>query len=208
VNDVGRWLPLLAGSYLLGSISFSLAAVWLLRRVDVRTVGSGNPGATNVLRAAGRWPALVVLLLDLGKGLVPVQLAKRLEAPAAVVAGVAFAAVLGHVFPLYFGFRGGKGVATGFGAFLALEPLAAAAALAVFVALVAATRYVSLASMAGAATVPIAAWAFARLGWTPPPSPATLAFTLATLAIIVWRHRDNLRRLREGGERRLGRSAR
>ena len=208
MNGASRWLPLLASAYLVGSLSFSLAAVWLLRRVDVRTLGSGNPGATNVLRAAGRWPALAVLMLDIAKGLLPVQFAKRLEAPAAIVAGVAFAAVLGHVFPLYFGFRGGKGVATGFGAFLALVPLAAAAALAVFVALVAVTRYVSVASMVGAATVPLAAWLFARAGWTSPISAGTLAFTLATLATILWRHGDNLRRLREGRERRLGRSSR
>lgn len=203
-----RWLPLVVAAYLVGSLSFSLAAVWLLRRVDLRTVGSGNPGATNVLRAAGRWPALVVLLLDIAKGLVPVQLAKRFEAPAVVVAGVAFAAVLGHVFPLYFGFRGGKGVATGFGAYLALFPLAAAAAIVTFVGVVLATRYVSLASLAGAATVPLAAWLFARLGWTPPASPAMLALTLATSALIFLRHRDNLRRLRAGSERRLGRDSR
>jgi glycerol-3-phosphate acyltransferase PlsY len=203
-----RWLALVAGSYLLGSLSFSVAAVWLLRRVDVRTVGSGNPGATNVLRAAGRWPALVVLLLDIGKGLVPVQLAKRLEAPAAVVAGVAFAAVLGHVYPLYFGFRGGKGVATGFGAYLGLFPLAAAAAIVVFVGVVFATRYVSLASLAGAATVPLAAWLMARAGWSPPVSPAMLALALATSGLIFVRHRDNLSRLLAGGERRLGGSRR
>jgi len=199
-----RWIPLVAAAYLVGSLSFSVAAVWLLRRVDVRTLGSGNPGATNVLRAAGRWPALVVLLLDIGKGLVPVQLAKRLEAPAAVVVGVAFAAVLGHVFPLYFGFRGGKGVATGFGAFLALFPLAAAAAIVVFVAVVLVTRYVSLASLSGAVTVPLAAWLFARAGWSPPVSPAMLALALATSGLIFLRHRDNLRRLRSGDERRLG----
>lgn len=201
------WLPLLGGAYLVGSLSFSLAAVWLVRRVDVRTVGSGNPGATNVLRAAGRWPALVVLLLDLGKGLLPVQLAKRLEAPSAIVAGVAFAAVLGHVFPIYFGFRGGKGVATGFGAFLGLVPLAAAMALLVFLFVALTTRYVSVASLVGAASVPVAAWSLSRVGWTPPLESATLALTLATLALIVWRHRDNLRRLRSGTERRLGRSA-
>ena len=199
-----RWLPLLAASYLVGSLSFSLLVVWLLRRVDVRTVGSGNPGATNVLRAAGRWPALAVLLLDIAKGLVPVQLARRLEAPAGVLAGVAFAAVLGHVYPLYFGFRGGKGVATGFGAFLALLPLAAGCGLAVFLVTAAVTRYVSLASLVGAVSVPVAAWTLAVGGWTMPLSPPTLVLTVATVGLIFLRHRPNLRRLAAGNERRLG----
>jgi acyl phosphate:glycerol-3-phosphate acyltransferase len=201
-----RWLPLIMASYLVGSLSFSLLAVWLLRRVDLRSVGSGNPGATNVLRAAGSWPALAVLLLDIAKGLVPVQIAKRLEAPTGVVAGVAFAAVVGHVFPLYFGFRGGKGVATGFGAFVGLFPLAAGMALVAFVATAFATRYVSVASLVGAATVPAAAWLLGRGGWTSPASRPELAFAIATAALIFARHRSNLRRLAAGAERHLGES--
>jgi glycerol-3-phosphate acyltransferase PlsY len=204
---VTRWLGLVVASYLVGSLSFSLLVVWVLRRVDVRTVGSGNPGATNVLRAAGRWPALAVLLLDIAKGVVPVQLAKRLEAPAGVVAGVAFAAVVGHVYPLYFGFRGGKGVATGFGAFLALLPLAAGISLVLFAATAVATRYVSVASLVAAAAVPVAAWVLARAGWTSPVPVPVLGFAVATTALIFLRHGANLRRLRAGNERRLGRGA-
>lgn len=199
-----RWPVLVVSAYLIGSISFSLLVVHLLRRVDLRTVGSGNPGATNVLRAAGRWPALAVLMLDIAKGLVPVQLAKRLEASPTVVAGVALAAVLGHVYPIYFGFRGGKGVATGFGAFLGLFPLAAGAALAVWIAAVLVTRYVSLASLLGAAAVPIAAWGMGRLGWSSAPQPSALALATATLVVIFLRHRSNLQRLLAGDERRLG----
>ncbi|MEO7793688.1 MAG: glycerol-3-phosphate acyltransferase, partial [Thermoanaerobaculia bacterium] len=86
-----HWLELIAGSYLLGSCSFSLAVVWLLQRADVRKLGSGNAGATNVLRAAGRWPALLVLLLDIGKGILPVRLARALGAPGEIVAAAAFA---------------------------------------------------------------------------------------------------------------------
>ena len=130
-------------------------------------MGSGNAGATNVLRAAGRWPALLVLLLDISKGIVPVRVARALGAPTEVVAAAAFAVVVGHVFPLFFGFRGGKGVATGFGALVALLPLAAGTAMAVFALAVVATRYVSLGSVLAAAALPVLAVLFSRLGWSP-----------------------------------------
>lgn len=199
-----RWVALVLGSYLLGSISFSLAIVWFLRRTDVRTLGSGNAGATNVLRAAGRWPALLVLLLDIGKGVVPVRAARALEAAPEVVAGAALAAMLGHVFPVFFGFRGGKGVATGFGALASLFPLAGGVALSTFVAVVFLTRYVSLGSIAGALSVPIAALLIARAGWSVPLSRAELALAGSASALILFKHRENVRRLWNGTERRLG----
>jgi glycerol-3-phosphate acyltransferase PlsY len=201
---VSRWAPLLAASYLVGSVSFSLIVVWLLRRVDLRTLGSGNAGATNVLRTSGRWPALVVLALDIGKGLVPVRVARQLEAPIEIVAGAALAAVLGHVFPLFFGFRGGRGVATGFGAFVGLFPLAAGASLLLFVALVLLTRYVSLGSVVAALAVPGFAALFARLGWTAPAPPVALALGVATAGVVVLMHAENVRRLLRGTEHRLG----
>jgi glycerol-3-phosphate acyltransferase PlsY len=203
-----RWAGLLAASYLLGSVSFSLVVVWALRRIDLRTLGSGNAGATNVLRASGRWPALLVLLLDIGKGVVPVRVAQQLGAPAEVAAGAGLAAIVGHVFPVFFGFRGGKGVATASGVFLALVPLAAGSALVVFVALVAATRYVSLGSIAAAATVPLLAAAYARFGLAPPLTPVTLALLVSAAATVLFRHRANLARLRAGTERRLGQRSR
>ncbi len=199
-----RWVPLFLGSYLLGSIAFSLVVVWLLQRADVRTLGSGNAGATNVLRTAGRWPALLVLLLDIGKGIVPVRVARALEAPPEIVAGAAFAAMLGHVFPVYFGFRGGKGVATGFGALVSLFPLAGGLALLAFLAVVVASRYVSLGSLVAALAVPPAAWMFARLGWAAPVTRVELAIACACSLLVVSKHRSNLRRLLAGGERRLG----
>jgi glycerol-3-phosphate acyltransferase PlsY len=199
-----RWLGLIAASYLLGSLSFSLAVVWLLQRADVRKMGSGNAGATNVLRAAGRWPALLVLLLDISKGIVPVRVARALGAPTEVVAAAAFAVVVGHVFPLFFGFRGGKGVATGFGALVALLPLAAGSAMAVFALTVLMTRYVSLGSLLAAATLPVLAVLFARLGWSPALSGSALALTCACAGLVVFRHSDNLKRLFSGTERRLG----
>jgi len=203
---VSGWPWLLGGAYLAGSLSFSLLVVWLLLRIDVRTVGSGNAGATNVLRAAGRWPALLVLLLDIAKGIVPVQVAKRLGAPASVVAATAFAVLLGHVYPLYFGFRGGKGVATGFGAFVALFPLAAVSALLLFAIVVAATRYVSVGSLIAAASVPLFAWNLAKRQMVDEVSGPAMAWTVGMVALIAWRHRKNLARLHAGTERRLGRS--
>lgn len=200
----GRWALLLAGSYLLGSLSFSLMVVWLLQRADVRRMGSGNAGATNVLRTAGRSPALVVLALDIGKGIVPVHVARALGAPPEIVALAALAVILGHVFPLFFGFRGGKGVATGFGALLWLFPLAGAVAIMIFFALVIATRYVSLGSIAAAATLPLFAWGFGRIGWAPPPTPGALAAACAASGVVLLRHAGNLGRLLAGTERRLG----
>jgi glycerol-3-phosphate acyltransferase PlsY len=206
---VTRWVAVIAGSYLLGSVSFSLLVVWLLERVDLRTVGSGNPGATNVLRTSGRWPALLVLLLDIAKGIAPVEVTRRLGGSAEVQAGAALAAIVGHVFPVWFGFRGGKGVATGFGAFVALFPLAGTLALGIFLALVFATRYVSVGSVAAALAVPPIAWELGRLGWAPPRSATTLALAWLCTALVVFRHLPNLRRLATGTERRLGeRSAR
>ena len=199
-----RWFGVVAGSYLLGSFSFSLAVVWLLQRADVRKVGSGNAGATNVLRAAGRWPALLVLLLDISKGIVPVRVARALGAPAEIVAAAAFAVVVGHVFPLYFGFRGGKGVATGFGALVALLPLAACAAVTIFVATVMTTRYVSLGSVLAAASLPVLAVLFARLGWSAVLPGGALALTCGCAGLVLLRHAENLKRLVAGTERRLG----
>lgn len=200
----GRWIGLVAGSYLLGSLSFSLAVVWLLQRADVRNLGSGNAGATNVLRTAGRWPALLVLLLDIAKGIVPVRAARALGAPAEIVAAAAFAVVVGHVFPVFFGFRGGKGVATGFGALLALLPLVACAAAVTFAVVVMATRYVSLASVSAAVALPALALLFARLGWTAPVPGSVLAFACGCASLVLLRHSGNLRRLAAGKERRLG----
>ena len=203
-----RWAALVFGSYLLGSLSFSLVVVWLLQRADVRRIGSGNAGATNVLRAAGRWPALLVLALDIAKGIVPVRVSRALGAPPEIAAAAALAVVLGHVFPLFFGFRGGKGVATGFGALLQLFPLSGVAAVVIFLALVIATRYVSLGSIAAAASLPLSAWWFGRAGWASEPSPAVLALAIATVGVVLVRHAGNFRRLFAGTERRLGEARR
>lgn len=186
----------LVGGYLLGSIPFSY---WVARRFgvsDVRKVGSGNVGATNVMRTAGRTAGLLAFGLDALKGATASVLALRLEPGGALPAWAAVGAVLGHMFPVWLGFRGGKGVATGAGAFLPLAPLAAAAGVAAFGLVLATFRYVSLASIAGAAVLAAAAWFAAS-------RPVAVA-AAGLAALIAWKHRGNLERLARGTERRIG----
>ncbi len=199
-----RALSVVLAAYLIGSIPFSYLIVWLARRTDVRTVGSGNVGATNVLRAAGRLPGALALALDAGKGVATVIAARRLGQPETVVAAAALAVVLGHVFPLFLRFRGGKGVATAAGALGSLSPAALLLSAVVFVALVAWWRYVSLGSVAAVASFPFFLWLHAAIGGQRRPHPAVLACAAATAALILVKHRGNLARLRAGTERRLG----
>jgi glycerol-3-phosphate acyltransferase PlsY len=182
--------------YALGSIPF---AFLLTRRggVDLRHTGSGNLGAANVMRTSGTALAVIVLALDAAKGAVAVLVATRLSASlfAPAVAGVG--AVLGHVYPAWLRFRGGKGVATTFGVFAVLAPMAAAACLAAFVLTVWITRYVSLGSvMSTAALAPVAYLSDA-------PSHVVMA-ALTSAVIVVERHRSNIARLQAGTERRIG----
>lgn len=197
-------LALIAGAYLLGSVSFGYLVVWLLRGVDVRSLGSGNPGATNVLRIAGPVPALAVLLLDLGKGGAMILVGRWLGAPDTVLGLAAVAAVVGHVLPLYFGFRGGKGVATTFGAAACLSPGGAVLAALVFILVVGWKRYVSLGSIAAAGSFPMLVYLGGRAGWFEAPGTALLLSAAALGALVVLRHRDNIERLLAGVERKLG----
>lgn len=197
-------LALVLGAYLLGSVSFSFLIVKLKEGRDVRKVGSGNAGATNVLRASGPGAAVLALVLDLTKGIAAVLGTRLLEAPPQVVSGAAFAVVLGHVFPVFLGFRGGKGVATSAGALGALEPLAMLATLLVFLAVVGWKRYVSLGSIVAAMVFPLLAWAGHRLGKMPDVTPSTVIASAAIAALVLFRHRSNLVRLRRGSEPRLG----
>ena len=199
------WAALLAGSYLLGSISWSYLIVYWHDGVDIRTVGSGNAGATNVLRVSGLGPALGALALDVGKGVAAVTAAALLDAPGAVAGSAALAVVLGHALPVYHGFRGGKGVATALGALLGLAPLPTALAVLAFLAVTLSTRYVSVGSMTGVALFPPLAYLCGRLGWTEEPAPWLLGGTAAIAALVIFKHHDNLRRLRDGDEAKLGR---
>jgi len=190
---------LVVGGYLLGSVSFAL---WLVRwrtGSDIRTVGSGNAGATNVLRAHGKGLAVAVALLDIGKGTAAVLLVRLVTADPRYAAAAGLAAVLGHVFPLFSGFRGGKGVATAVGAFLALAPLAMVICLAVFLLIVAVSRYVSLGSVVAIVLLPPAA------GLLSHAPRAVVVAAAATALVVVFKHVDNLKRLARGEERKLGR---
>jgi acyl phosphate:glycerol-3-phosphate acyltransferase len=189
-------IAVVAVAYLLGSIPFSFL-VARARGVDVRTVGSGNVGATNVMRSVGRVAGLFAFVLDFGKGIAAAQLGRWVEPQSPLPALCAVVAVLGHMYPVWLRFRGGKGVATGAGAFLPLLPTATLSALAVFAVVLAFTRYVSLASIAG--TLVLAFSAF-LLG-----APGPVVRAAAGLALlIVWKHRANLQRIAHGTENRLG----
>ncbi|MGZ5429687.1 MAG: glycerol-3-phosphate 1-O-acyltransferase PlsY [Thermoanaerobaculia bacterium] len=194
-----RELACLVAAYLLGSISFAIVLVRVFRGVDVRHEGSGTAGATNVLRTSGKRLATLTMLLDIGKGALAVLLMQAVTYDPRWLGAAACAAVLGHVFPVWFGFRGGKGVATAIGGFSVLCPLAVLAVMAVFVAVVAATRLVSLGSITAACLLPLAM----RLLFHA-PDPEVAAASAVTILLIV-SHRANIRRLLEGTERRLGR---
>jgi glycerol-3-phosphate acyltransferase PlsY len=187
---------LLVVAYLLGSLPFGL---WLARSegVDLRATGSGNIGATNVLRTTGRLLAAVVVALDSAKGVLAVGMARLLSGEIEVMVGCAVAVVVGHMWPIFAGFRGGKGVATAAGAWALVTPVAVVWSVVVFASMVATTRYVSAGSVAAAAVVPIVTTLLDGR-----PSTSTGALVLAVL--IIWRHRSNLSRLAKGTESRIG----
>jgi glycerol-3-phosphate acyltransferase PlsY len=190
---------LVVAAYLIGSLSFALLLVrWKTGR-DIRTEGSGNAGATNVMRSHGKALGIAVGVLDIAKGALPVLLVRQVTADPRYAAAAGFAAILGHVFPVYSGFRGGKGVATAIGAFLVLAPLAALVSVAVFVVVVALSRYVSLGSIVAMVLLP----PIAGLLFHAPE--AILIAAAATAVLVVFKHLDNLKRLARGEERKLGR---
>ncbi|MDX1604660.1 MAG: glycerol-3-phosphate 1-O-acyltransferase PlsY [Candidatus Competibacterales bacterium] len=193
-------IALIVGAYLLGSIASAIVVCRLLGLPDPRLGGSGNPGATNVLRLGGRKAAAVTLLGDVLKGVLPVALAQALAAPPAVLAATALAAFLGHLFPVFFGFRGGKGVATAFGALLALAPVAALVALLVWLAVAALARFSSLASLSACVAAPLYLW------WAGAPGAYAAALTVMAV-LLIWRHRGNIQRLLSGRESRIGQKA-
>jgi acyl phosphate:glycerol-3-phosphate acyltransferase len=186
----------IAIGYLLGSIPFALLLT-RSRGIDVRDVGSRNVGAANVLRTAGVTPAVVVMFLDAAKGALAVVIARLLTDDVVVLTSTGLAAIIGHIYPLWLGFRGGKGVAASAGVFAMLAPLATAIAALVFVGTIAATRFISAGSIAGALALPVAA----AVGNVPNP---IVAGTLLAAAIVIARHRDNVSRLMAGTERRIG----
>ncbi len=194
-------------AYLLGSIPFGYLIVRWRGGGDVRAIGSGGTGATNVTRRAGKGAGLLTLALDALKGALAVWLARRLLATNYeinwCVAAAASAVVVGHCFPVWLKFRGGKGVATGLGVFLALAPAALGIVALIFLLIVWRTRYVSLGSITVAALMPLCVWLLARAG-TPGPSLAPLVTAaLVVGALIIFMHRANIGRLLSGTENKL-----
>jgi len=204
-----------AAAYLLGSIPTGYLLIRFFRHQDIRSFGSGNIGATNVLRSGGKGLGAATFLLDVLKGAASVGLGallghlliaqsmtlgqlRNFEALAALVA------VLGHVFPVWLGFKGGKGVATAFGVFLVVAPLAALAAIVLFAAIFALSRYVSLASIIGAACFPVFAWFLEWMRDRGDRPAFFIAVQAAVALLIIVKHHQNIRRLLAGTESRFG----
>ena len=183
--------------YLLGSISTAIIVCKLLSLPDPRTQGSKNPGATNVLRIGNKKAAAITLLGDFLKGLLPVLLAVAIGASEYGVAGAGLGAFLGHLFPVFFAFQGGKGVATAFGVILALSPVTAATALLTWLISAVTVRISSVSSLAAAILSPLYAW---WLGL----SAIYITTLLIIVAFLIWRHSDNIDRLLNGTEKRIG----
>jgi acyl phosphate:glycerol-3-phosphate acyltransferase len=182
-------------AYLLGAIPFGYLLTRFTTGKDVRTEGSGNIGATNVLRAAGRGAGLTTMVLDIAKGFAAVWIAGLLtENSPGWMADAALAVMVGHAFPIFLGFKGGKAVATFTGAFLYLTPVPALCGIIVFVITVVVTRYISAGSILAAATFPLGVWLIAH------PTVNELLAALIAAAIVVYRHKENMQRMRTGKE--------
>ncbi len=194
---IGEWI-IVVGAYFLGSLPTALLLVRWVTGTDVRKTGSGNVGGTNAARAAGLKIGAVVTVVDVAKGAVPVLVMQWYDPAARWLAVTMLAAVIGHIYPVWLRFKGGKGVATGFGAFLVLAPGPAAAALALWIVIVAVGRYVALGSMIASAVFPVILF-FMRH----PPEPIIWAI-VAVSALIVWKHRPNMENLVRGTEPRIG----
>jgi acyl phosphate:glycerol-3-phosphate acyltransferase len=199
------WLPLaLVLGYLVGSLSFAVIISRVMGLADPRSYGSGNPGATNVLRSGNKAAALMTLAFDALKGYVPVLLVLIYGAPYGLgetaAAFVGLAAFIGHLWPVFFRFHGGKGVATAAGVLMAVNPLLGAATLLSFAIIVAFSRYVSLASIVAAVFAPF----YQALIWG--PEPFILPLAVMSL-LLVWRHEANIRKLLAGTENKFGQKA-
>ena len=191
-------LTLVIGAYLLGGIPSALFVVWIATGKDVRREGSGNVGATNATRTGGLAVGAVVTLLDVLKGAVPMWLMSVLNPASGWMAAVLVAVVVGHCYPIWLKFRGGRGVASAFGAYLVLAPWAAVVALGVWVVVLAVGRRVSLASVVATAVFPVALVIMYH------PLPTILAAVSGVSILIIFRHRSNIRRLIDGTEPMIG----
>lgn len=202
-------LLIAAVTYLLGSIPTGYLLVRIFRHEDIRAVGSGNIGATNVLRSGGKGLGAATFLLDMLKGCAAVWIGGLIGSALlpnahyrSVQALAAFCAVIGHMFPIWLKLRGGKGVATGFGVFLVAAPWAALASISVFIIVLFLSRFVSLASILGAGSFPLFAWFLV----TGPKPHVYIAVQCAVALLIIIKHHQNIRRLLAGTESRFGAS--
>ena len=189
-------------AYLIGAIPFGLVMAKVFGLGVIRTIGSGNIGATNVLRTGNKIAAALTLLLDSGKGLFVVIIARYLSGDGNVIAIAGLFSMAGHCYPVWLGFRGGKGVATGLGVFLGLHPLIGALICLIWLASAFLFRFSSLAAIISYLSAPLL---FALI--TPPPLPVSTVIISGIIAVLViWRHRGNIKRLLSGAEPRIGKS--
>jgi len=200
------WLPAVLLAYLIGSLSFAVLVSRLLGLSDPRTYGSQNPGATNVLRSGNKIAAALTLWLDAFKGWLPVWLVAQWGGEwglgSAALAAVGLAAFVGHVYPVFFRFQGGKGVATAAGVLLGFEPLLGLLVLLSWVLTLGLLRYSSLSAIVAALAAPMLYWLAGGWAW-PLQAPLALAIALMSL-LLLWRHADNIRRLLAGQESKIG----
>lgn len=189
----------LLASYLVGSLSSAILICRLWGMGDPREVGSGNPGATNVLRNFGKRAATATLAGDVAKGLLPVLVAKLFGLSPLVTAAAGMCAFLGHLYPVFFDFRGGKGVATLIGVLFGLDMMLGAVFIGTWLLVAAVSRYSSLAALTAALLAPLAAY------WLGHPAPVALVLALMA-GLVFWRHQDNIRKLLSGTESKIGRA--
>lgn len=185
------------GAYLLGSISSAILVARMMRLPDPRIAGSRNPGATNILRIGSKSAAAITLLGDLLKGAIAIIITKAISNDPVILALVALAVFLGHLYPVFFSFKGGKGVATALGVYLAIAPWIGLVLVITWLLVVTITKYSSLAALVAAVLSPVYVWYWlgaAMVFWT----------SIAIAGLLIWRHRDNIRRLIDGSETKIG----
>ncbi len=197
VENIGFIAAFIVAAYLLGSISFGILMSKAFGLPDPRTVGSGNIGATNIARSGKKLPAILTLLGDAGKGWLAVFLAQKYDLSDGYICVVALAAFLGHCYPIFCGFKGGKGVATAFGILLAFSGWIALISFATWAIVFAIWRYSSLAALVAACVGPIAAWVLL-------PYSGYAATVLIIAVILIWRHKSNIQKLLAGTEAGFG----
>ena len=187
-------------AYLIGSVSSAILVSRMLRRADPRDAGSGNPGATNVLRLSGKLAGVLTLTGDILKGTVPVLAVNFLFQDPAITASTALAVFLGHLFPAYYQFKGGKGIATMLGVYLAINPLLACAVAGIWLGVAGLTRYSSLSSIVSSLASPVLAWYLVQDAWT-------VALAGIIFLLVLYRHKDNIKRLVAGRENKINLSS-